>query len=111
MNLSFRNLLLPKRVPAERPWARVCIKLYRAEGLPSMSAGIMGGFSKIIGEKKVFIDPYVQVSFCGQQVSLPAGRCGAGLVPPRVCSSLPWADAAGSLAGMWQSHRRQAGRA
>ncbi|XP_027328813.3 fer-1-like protein 4 [Anas platyrhynchos] len=62
-----RNLLLPKRVPAERPWARVCIKLYRAEGLPSMSAGIMGGFSKIIGEKKVFIDPYVQVSFCGQQ--------------------------------------------
>ncbi|KFP63125.1 Fer-1-like 4, partial [Cariama cristata] len=62
-----RNLLLPKRVPAERPWARVCIKLYRAEGLPSMSAGIMGGFSKIIGEKKIFIDPYVQVSFCGQQ--------------------------------------------
>ncbi|XP_010215004.1 PREDICTED: fer-1-like protein 4 [Tinamus guttatus] len=62
-----RNLLLPKRVPAERPWGRVCIKLYRAEGLPSMSAGIMGGFSKIIGEKKVFIDPYVQVSFCGQQ--------------------------------------------
>ncbi|NXJ00294.1 FR1L4 protein, partial [Psophia crepitans] len=62
-----RNLLLPKRVPAERPWARVCIKLYCAEGLPSMSAGIMGGFSKIIGEKKVFIDPYVQVSFCGQQ--------------------------------------------
>ncbi|XP_010139718.1 PREDICTED: fer-1-like protein 4, partial [Buceros rhinoceros silvestris] len=62
-----RNLLLPKRVPAERPWARVCIKLYRAEGLPSMSAGIMGGFSKIIGEKKVFIDPYMQVSFCGQQ--------------------------------------------
>ncbi|XP_040431298.1 fer-1-like protein 4 [Cygnus olor] len=62
-----RNLLLPKRVPAERPWARVCIKLYRAEGLPSMSAGIMGGFSRIIGEKKVFIDPYVQVSFCGQQ--------------------------------------------
>ncbi|XP_010080357.1 PREDICTED: fer-1-like protein 4, partial [Pterocles gutturalis] len=62
-----RNLLLPKRVPAERPWARVCIKLYRAEGLPSMSSGIMGGFSKIIGEKKVFIDPYVQVLFCGQQ--------------------------------------------
>ncbi|NXB87113.1 FR1L4 protein, partial [Vidua chalybeata] len=62
-----RNLLLPKRFPAERPWARVCIKLYRAEGLPSMTAGIMGGISKIIGERKVFIDPYVQVSFCGQQ--------------------------------------------
>ncbi|NXY63401.1 FR1L4 protein, partial [Callaeas wilsoni] len=62
-----RNLLLPKRVPAERSWARLCIKLYRAEGLPSMSAGIMAGISKIIGERKVFIDPYVRVSFCGQQ--------------------------------------------
>ncbi|NXO02474.1 FR1L4 protein, partial [Rhinopomastus cyanomelas] len=62
-----RNLLLPKRVPAERPWSKVSVKLYRAEGLPSMSAGIMGGFARIIGEKKVFIDPYVQVSFCGQQ--------------------------------------------
>uniref|UniRef100_A0A8C4YDY2 C2 domain-containing protein n=1 Tax=Gopherus evgoodei TaxID=1825980 RepID=A0A8C4YDY2_9SAUR len=62
-----KNLLLPKRVPAERPWAKICIKVYRAEGLPSMSAGIMGGFSKIVGEKKVFIDPYVQVSFAGQQ--------------------------------------------
>lgn len=82
MNLSFRNLLLPKRVPAERPWARVCVKLYHAEGLPSMSAGIMGGFSKIIGEKKVFIDPYVQVSFCGQQVSLPAGLHGGQADPP-----------------------------
>ncbi|CAM4655023.1 unnamed protein product [Caretta caretta] len=62
-----KNLLLPKRVPAERPWAKICIKIYRAEGLPTMSAGIMGGFSKIVGEKKVFIDPYVQVSFAGQQ--------------------------------------------
>ncbi|XP_061486315.1 fer-1-like protein 4 [Rhineura floridana] len=62
-----KNLLLPKRVPAERPWAKFCIKIYKAEGLPSMSAGIMGGFSKIVGEKKVFIDPYVQVIFSGQQ--------------------------------------------
>uniref|UniRef100_A0A670IJH9 C2 domain-containing protein n=1 Tax=Podarcis muralis TaxID=64176 RepID=A0A670IJH9_PODMU len=62
-----KNLLLPKRVPAERPWAKFCIKMYKAEGLPSMSAGIMGGFSKIVGEKKVFIDPYVQVVFSGQQ--------------------------------------------
>lgn len=38
-----------------------------------MSAGIMGGFSKIVGEKKVFIDPYVQVVFSGQQVSLNMG--------------------------------------
>lgn len=107
MNLSFRNLLLPKRVPAERPWARVCVKLYRAEGLPSMSAGIMGGFSKIIGEKKVFIDPYVQVSFCGQQVSLLGALHGARLILPWLC----WADAARSLHGTQQSHWRQARRA
>ncbi|XP_053309216.1 fer-1-like protein 4 [Spea bombifrons] len=62
-----KNLLLPKRVPAERPWSKICIKIYKAEGLPSMSSGIMGSFSKIMGEKKVFIDPYVQVSFSGQQ--------------------------------------------
>uniref|UniRef100_A0A670XR08 C2 domain-containing protein n=1 Tax=Pseudonaja textilis TaxID=8673 RepID=A0A670XR08_PSETE len=62
-----KNLLLPKKVPAERPWAKFCIKIYKANGLPSMSAGIMGGFSKIVSEKKVFIDPYVQISFSGQQ--------------------------------------------
>lgn len=73
MIISSRNLLLPKRVPAERPWAKICIKVYRAEGLPTMSAGIMGGFSKIVGEKKVFIDPYVKVSFAGQQASLCLG--------------------------------------
>ncbi|XP_030068852.1 fer-1-like protein 4 isoform X1 [Microcaecilia unicolor] len=62
-----KNLLLPKRVPAERPWAKINVKIFKAEGLPNMSSGIMGSFSKIIGEKKVFIDPYVQVSFAGQQ--------------------------------------------
>ncbi|XP_063311821.1 fer-1-like protein 4 [Pelobates fuscus] len=62
-----KNLLLPKKVPAERPWSQICIKIYKAEGLPSMSSGIMGSFSKIMGDKKVFIDPYVQVSFSGQQ--------------------------------------------
>ncbi|XP_041433518.1 fer-1-like protein 4 isoform X1 [Xenopus laevis] len=62
-----KNLLLPKRIPAERPWSKICVKVFKAEGLPSMSSGIMGSFSKIIGDKKVFIDPYVQVSFAGQQ--------------------------------------------
>ncbi|KAM4622831.1 fer-1-like protein 4 [Discoglossus pictus] len=62
-----KNLLLPKRFPVERPWSKICVKIYKAEGLPSMSSGIMGSFSKIMGEKKVFIDPYVQVSFAGQQ--------------------------------------------
>ncbi|XP_075033605.1 fer-1-like protein 4 [Mixophyes fleayi] len=62
-----KNLLLPKRIPAERPWSRVSVKIYKAEGLPSMNDGIMGSFSKMLGEKKVFIDPYVQVTFAGQQ--------------------------------------------
>ncbi|XP_056404371.1 fer-1-like protein 4 [Hyla sarda] len=61
-----KNLLLPKRIPAERPWSRLSVKIYKAEGLPSMNDGIMGSFSKIMGEKKVFIDPYVQVTFAGQ---------------------------------------------
>lgn len=102
MNLSFRNLLLPKRVPAERPWARVCIKLYRAEGLPSMIAGIMGGISKIIGERKVFIDPYVQVSFCGQQVSLRG--IWDRLILPWLCGRMWWACDARSIHGAQQSH-------
>uniref|UniRef100_A0A3P8YYU0 C2 domain-containing protein n=1 Tax=Esox lucius TaxID=8010 RepID=A0A3P8YYU0_ESOLU len=62
-----KNLLLPKRMPAERPWAKFLLKIYKAEGLPSMSAGFMGGFSKMMGDRKVFIDPYVQVTFAGQQ--------------------------------------------
>ncbi|XP_073462666.1 fer-1-like protein 4 [Aquarana catesbeiana] len=62
-----KNLLLPKRIPAERPWSRISVKIFKAEGLPSMSEGIMGSFSKIMGDKKVFIDPYVQVIFAGQQ--------------------------------------------
>ncbi|XP_017548337.1 fer-1-like protein 4 [Pygocentrus nattereri] len=62
-----KNLLLPKRMPAERPWAKFLIKIYRAEDLPSMNAGFLGSFSKMMGEKKVFIDPYVQVTFAGQQ--------------------------------------------
>ncbi|XP_060692588.1 fer-1-like protein 4 [Hemiscyllium ocellatum] len=62
-----KNLLLPKQMPAERPWAKFFIKVYKAEDLPSMNSGIMGSFSKILGEHKVFIDPYVKVSFAGQQ--------------------------------------------
>ncbi|TRY91494.1 hypothetical protein DNTS_029472 [Danionella cerebrum] len=59
-----KNLLLPKRMPSERPWAKFVLKIYRAEGLPSMNAGFMG---KIMKDKKVFLDPYVQVTFAGQQ--------------------------------------------
>ena len=31
---NFRNLLLPDGVPAERPKARIVVKIYKAEGLP-----------------------------------------------------------------------------
>lgn len=62
-----KNLLLPKRMPSERPWAKFLLKIYRAEGLPSMNSGFMGNFSKMMGDKKVFLDPYVQVTFAGQQ--------------------------------------------
>uniref|UniRef100_A0A4W3JUH3 Fer-1-like protein 4 n=1 Tax=Callorhinchus milii TaxID=7868 RepID=A0A4W3JUH3_CALMI len=64
-----KNLLLPKRLPKEieRPWAKFYIRIYKAEDLPNMNSGIMGSFSKIIGENKIFIDPYVQVTFAGQQ--------------------------------------------
>ncbi len=43
----------------------VVLKIFRAEGLPSMNSGFMG---KIMRDKKVFLDPYVQVTFAGQQV-------------------------------------------
>ncbi|XP_051958046.1 fer-1-like protein 4 isoform X2 [Xyrauchen texanus] len=62
-----KNLLLPKRMPSERPWAKFVLKIYKAEGLPSMNSGFMGNFSKMMKDKKVFLDPYVQVTFAGQQ--------------------------------------------
>ncbi|XP_046882515.1 fer-1-like protein 4 [Hypomesus transpacificus] len=61
-----KNLLLPRGMPAERPWAQFLVRVYRAEGLPSMSAGFLGNFSKMM-DRNVFIDPYVQVTFAGQQ--------------------------------------------
>ncbi len=64
-HVACRNLLLPKRMPSERPWAKFVLKIFRAEGLPSMNSGFMG---KIMRDKKVFLDPYVQVTFAGQQV-------------------------------------------
>ncbi|XP_043086007.1 otoferlin-like [Puntigrus tetrazona] len=60
-----KNLLLPKRMPSERPWAKFVLKIFKAEGLPSMNSGFMG---KIMRDKKVFLDPYVQVTFAGQQI-------------------------------------------
>lgn len=66
LDLTFRNLLLPHGLPSERPWARFRVQIYRAEGLPTMEAGLMAKMS--VSDRAVFIDPYVQVTFAGQQV-------------------------------------------
>ena len=68
---SFRNLLLPDGVPAERQRARFIFKVYKAEGLPKMNTGIMANVKKAFtGESKDLVDPYVQVSFAGHKVSI-----------------------------------------
>ncbi|XP_033481553.1 fer-1-like protein 4 [Epinephelus lanceolatus] len=61
-----KNLLLPRGMPVERPWARFRVRVYRAEGLPTMEEGLMAKMSKVT-DRTVFIDPYVQVTFAGQQ--------------------------------------------
>ncbi|XP_058477901.1 fer-1-like protein 6 [Solea solea] len=59
-----KNLLIPEGFPAERPWARFCVKVYRAEGLPRSNSGIMANVTKaFIGDNTALVDPYVVVSF------------------------------------------------
>lgn len=60
--------MLPRGMSSERPWARFRVKIYKAEGLPTMESGLMGKMSKVT-DRTVFIDPYVQVTFAGQQVN------------------------------------------
>uniref|UniRef100_A0A3Q1BXL8 C2 domain-containing protein n=1 Tax=Amphiprion ocellaris TaxID=80972 RepID=A0A3Q1BXL8_AMPOC len=62
-----KNLLIPDGFPAERPWARFCVKIYRAEGLPRNNSSIMANVTKaFIGDNTALIDPYVVVSFFRQ---------------------------------------------
>ncbi|XP_031705495.1 fer-1-like protein 4 [Anarrhichthys ocellatus] len=61
-----KNLLLPRGMASERPWARFRVRIYRAEGLPTMEAGLMAKMSKTT-DRTIFIDPYVCVTFAGQQ--------------------------------------------
>uniref|UniRef100_A0A1A7XN40 Otoferlin n=2 Tax=Iconisemion striatum TaxID=60296 RepID=A0A1A7XN40_9TELE len=62
------HLLLPEGIPAERQWARIYVKIYRAEGLPKMNTTIMANVKKaFIGENRDLVDPYVQVQFAGQK--------------------------------------------
>ncbi|XP_004746599.2 fer-1-like protein 4 [Mustela putorius furo] len=62
-----KNLLLPRRVPAQRPWARLRVRVYSAEGLPALRPGLLGSLARALQEQRVFMDPYVRVSFLGQQ--------------------------------------------
>uniref|UniRef100_A0A4X1T8F6 C2 domain-containing protein n=1 Tax=Sus scrofa TaxID=9823 RepID=A0A4X1T8F6_PIG len=62
-----KNLLLPRRVPAERPWARLRVRVYRAEGLPALRPGLLGSLARALQDQRVLVDPYVRVSFLGQQ--------------------------------------------
>ncbi|KAK7100137.1 hypothetical protein V1264_023132 [Littorina saxatilis] len=62
------NLLLPDGVPADRSRARFCLKVYKADGLPKMNAGIVANVKRAFtGESKDLVDPYVEVSFAGHQ--------------------------------------------
>lgn len=62
------NLLLPEGVPAERPKARIVVKLYKAEGLPKMNSGLMANVKKAFtGEVRDLVDPYIDVQFAGQR--------------------------------------------
>ena len=66
-----RNLLLPEGIPRERGRANFCFRIYRAEGLPIMNAGVIASVKKAItGEFKDLVDPFVQVWFGGQTVSI-----------------------------------------
>nr|XP_019952111.1 PREDICTED: fer-1-like protein 4 [Paralichthys olivaceus] len=67
-----KNLLLPRGMASERPWARFRVRIYRAEGLPTMDSGLMAKMSKVT-DRTVFIDPYVQVTFAGQQGETSVG--------------------------------------
>ncbi|XP_053783303.1 fer-1-like protein 4 isoform X4 [Desmodus rotundus] len=62
-----KNLLLPRRVRAERPWARLRVRVYRAEGLPALRRGLLGSLARALHDQRVLVDPYVRVSFLGQQ--------------------------------------------
>ncbi|XP_044517518.1 fer-1-like protein 4 [Gracilinanus agilis] len=62
-----KNLLLPRGFPADRQWARLSVRLYRAKGLPAFSPGFLGGLVRVVRDQRVLVDPYIRVSFLGQQ--------------------------------------------
>lgn len=59
--------MLPRGMISERPWACFHIRIYKAECLPTMDSGLMAKVA-VVTDRTVFIDPYVRVTFAGQQV-------------------------------------------
>ena len=52
-----RNLLLPDGVPAERPKARIVVKIYKAEGLPKSRPAIRFSVSNHIFTLMQYVPP------------------------------------------------------
>ena len=72
-----RNLLVPSGCPIERQRSRLIVSIYRAEGLPRMTSGIVANFRKALtGESVELLDSFVRVSFAGHSVSGGGGRGG-----------------------------------
>ena len=67
----YRNYLLPEGIPTVRPRATFSVRIYKAEGLPIMNSGLLANVKKAItGEMNDLVDPFVEVVFAGQAVSL-----------------------------------------
>lgn len=43
--------------------------MYRAEWLPALRPDLLGSLARALHDQRVLMDPYVRVSFLGQQVS------------------------------------------
>ena len=58
MLLIFRNLLLPDNVSADRQKAKFLVRVYKADGLPRMTMGLMANVKKAFtGESRDLVDP------------------------------------------------------
>lgn len=73
--------MLPRGMVSERPWACFHIRIYNAEGLPSMDSGLIAKMA-MGSDRTVFIDPYVRVTFAGQQVETREQGSGRDPAPP-----------------------------
>ena len=66
------NPLLPEGVKAERLRTRICVRIYKAEGLPKMNSAILAKIRKSFsGEPRIrdLADPFVKVQWAGMEAS------------------------------------------